>query len=103
MLKLQPSPTFKATVDIPTHGGPMPVEFEFKHMTREAFAKFLEVEPDKKRTDEEAIGEFVCGWSGIDVPFSQAALAELVQNYHASARAMFEVYIRELTQASTKN
>ena len=103
MLKLKPSPTFKATVNIPTHDGPMPVEFEFKHMTREQFAKFLEAEPDKKRSDEEAIGEFVCGWSGIDAPFSQEALAELVQNYHASARAMFDVYISELSQAKAKN
>lgn len=34
---LDPAPTFKATVNIPVHGGETaPVVFEFKHRDREA-------------------------------------------------------------------
>jgi hypothetical protein len=96
MLKLEPNPTFKAPVPIPTPDGEVTLELEFKHMT-------LKAESEKKRSDEDTIGEFVVGWSGIDAAFSQEALAKFVQNYHASASRMFKVYIEKLTQAGEKN
>jgi hypothetical protein len=103
MLKLEPNPTFKAPVLIPTPDGDMTIEIEFKHLTRKQFDDYLKTEYDKKRTDEEAIGEFVVGWSGIDAAFNQEALGKLVQNYHASASRMFKVYIEKLTQVGEKN
>jgi hypothetical protein len=103
MLKLEPNPTFKAPVVIPTPDGDMTLEVEFKHMTRAQFDAYLKAETEKKRPDEEAICEFVVGWSGIDAAFSTEALAKLVQNYHASATRMFRVYIEKLTQAASGN
>lgn len=103
MLKLDPNPTFKATVPIPTPDGEVALELEFKHMTRKAFDDYLKTESEKKRPDEEAISEFVVGWSGLDAAFSQEALAKFVQNYHASATRMFKAYIEKLTQAGEKN
>lgn len=46
-LKLNPEPTFKATVGIPVPGvGNVDVEFTFKHRTRKAITDFLEAKQE---------------------------------------------------------
>lgn len=103
MLKLKPDPTFVAAVKIPAPAGEVAIKVEFKHMTRDAYVKFITSEPEKARSDEDAIMDIACGWQGVDAEFSREAVAELCQQYHAAPRAIVEAFIRELTQAKLGN
>jgi hypothetical protein len=102
MFKLQPNPTFFATVDIPVPGGePMPLEVEFRHMRREQaieFARGL-----GQREPLESMREVVCGWRGADVEFSADALADLHSNYAGAADRILTAYLDELRGARRKN
>lgn len=105
MLKLKPDPTFTTAVKIPAPGGDIAIKVEFKHMTRDAYTKFVKDEAETKsaRSDEDAIMDIACGWSGVDAEFSRESIAELCQQYHAAPRAIVETFIRELTQYKLGN
>lgn len=102
MFKLQPNPTFKARapISIPGHK-PAEIEIEFKHLSREKSREFFENIAGK--TDAEALGEIVVGWSGVDQAYSEEALAVLLDNFPSSAASIFETFRRELFEAKTKN
>ena len=99
--KLEPAPTFKATVQIPVHGGDsVPVVFEFKHRTRDELDAFYK--PKKERTVEEQLMDMVVGWD-LDDEFNAENVAKLAQNYLGAAGALVTAYVAELMQARTKN
>ena len=80
MFKLEPNPTFKATVQVTVPGGesqPLPVVF--KHMA----AMVAEV-------------------PGIDKPQAEF-FEELFDNYPASTADLFRTYKRELVESRVKN
>ena len=103
MFKLQPNPTFKARapINIPGKSKPEEIEIEFKHMSREQVKEFFEAVTGK--TDAEAIGEIVVGWSGVDAPYSADALATLLDNFPSAAASIFETFRTELFEARRKN
>jgi len=102
MLKLQPKPTFKAKVAIPIPGGkPAQVEFEFNALTRTDLQQYLT--DSEGRSDSDNLSEIVCGWSGVDTPFSSEALSQLLDNYVGAARAILDKFIEELTKARAGN
>lgn len=98
-LSLKANPTFKAKVGIPVHGGePVPVEFTFKHRTRDEFKKWL----DQERDDAAAILEMAEGWD-LAEPFDKENVEILVQNYSGAPKVIFDKYLDELAQARLGN
>lgn len=98
-LKLAASPTFSATVLIPVAGGePAPVSFTFKHRTRDGLRDWLAQERD----DVTAILDMTSGWD-LAEPLDKVNVELLVQNYLGAAKAVFDKYITELTQARLGN
>lgn len=104
MLKLKAAPTFKAKVGIPMPGGKAEeVEFEFRHMTRDALNEFLSGKEAEGRSYEDTIAQIVVGWSGVDAPFSKEAVAEMCQNYLGAPTAILGAYGKELAAARLGN
>lgn len=99
--KLEAAPTFKAKADIPVHGGEaVPVEFEFKHRTRDEMAKWLETSAG--RSDVDSLLDVLVGWELSD-SFGKESIERLVQNYCGAAPAIVARYVDELIQARRGN
>lgn len=106
MFKLNPNPTFKASVIIPTTDTKdASIMFEFKHKGRKALKEFVDSlnAGDVTREDEDALGELIVGWSGVDEKYSPEALATLLDAYPGASRAIFEAYNIALLEGRTKN
>ena len=105
MFVLQPKPTFKADVTIPTPTGEGKISFEFKHKGRKALRAFFESlsSGENAREDSEALLDLIQGWSGVDEAFSPEALETLLDNYPSSAKAIFEAYNKGLFEGRQKN
>ncbi len=103
MFKITPKTTFTAAValSVPGESATARITVEFKHLAKSAIKEFFERLDGK--TDAEALGEIVVGWEGVDTPYSQDALAALIDNYPASAGELFDTFRRELLEARRKN
>lgn len=100
-LKLNPDPTFVAAVEIATHGGNnVPVNFTFKHRTREAMKVFFDGLKD--REDADNVLEMAVGWE-LDDEFNRENIVRLLENYIGSSMAIFNTYTSEISQARIKN
>jgi hypothetical protein len=68
--KLQPNPTFKASVTIPTPDGDGKIVFEFKHKGRKALKEFFASlgEGDAARTIAMRCQDLIAGWSKTSTP-----------------------------------
>lgn len=96
VFKLIPDPTFKAQVQIPVHGGQTaPVEFTFKHRTREQLDEFFKSVGD--RSVEESILDAAVSWS-LDDEFTAENIKLLCDNYMGAASAIASAYTKELLQ-----
>lgn len=101
MFKLQAEPTFDAKVSIPVAGGKsVPVVFTFKHRLAKDLLDWDKA--IKEKTDAEAFADMVVGWE-IDEPFTPENVQVLLANRIGLPRAVYEVYIEELTRAREKN
>jgi len=98
---LTANPTFKTKVSIPIPGtSPEPVEFIFKHRTKDEYlewAKNLE-----GKDDVDMILEMASGWELAD-PFDRESIEKLTQSYLGAARAIFDKYVFEQTNAKLGN
>jgi len=105
MFKLNPNPTFKAEVTIPTTSGAGKITFEFNHKGRKALKDYVASfgEGDSAREDVDIIGELIVGWTGVDEKYSPEALATLLDAYPGAAHAIFESYNRTLVEGRSKN
>jgi hypothetical protein len=115
MLKLNPKPTFEATVKITVPGQqePAPVKFTFKYMPKKALLEFFEkhrAEYDDEGNelkaasqDDVMLGEIITAWSGIDEPYSEKALAEFLDNYPAAAGEIIVAYNKLVLESRVKN
>lgn len=102
VFKLNPEPTFRATVQIPVPGAEdMPLEVEFRHKTRDALRQYLDGLADS--TDEDALQAILVGWHNCETAFSREALETLLQNYPAAARAILARYAVEVSGARRGN
>lgn len=108
MFKLNPNPTFKASVKVSVPGGdPLPIEFEFKHKTRTGLAEWMKNQG--ARPDREIVPEFIVGWSGVineagdQEPWSVDSFLKLAENYPAAAVEVYAGYIAALTESKAKN
>lgn len=108
MFKLNPNPTFKASVKVSVPGGdPLPIEFEFKHKTRTGLSEWQANHGGKK--DADIVPEFIVGWSGVinetgdQEPWSVEAFQKLCENYPAAALEVYAGYVSALTESKAKN
>jgi hypothetical protein len=104
MFKLQPKPTFwaKAKISIPGEAQPSEIEVQFKHLGRQGLKDYF-ASLEGSEDDVKALSEIMVGWKGIDAEFSVETLAQLVDNYPSSAKAIFETYSREALDVRAKN
>lgn len=102
MFQLKPNPTFWTRVEIHVPGGdPESVEFEFRHMDRDALARFCDGLPI--RPPLQSLTEIVANWRGIDAEFTQEALERLNRDYVSAADRIVTTYLEELRGARRKN
>jgi hypothetical protein len=103
--KLQPNPTFKASVTIPTPEGDGKIVFVFKHKGRKALKEFFASlgEGDAARPDSEALQDLLAGWEDFDAPYSPENLEVLLDNYPSAATAIFGAYHKALFEGKEKN
>ncbi len=106
MFKLQPNPTFKVDVTIPVPGGKDgKLSIEFNHKGKKALKEFFDslTDENNQRSDADALGELIMGWSGVDEKFSPENLEALLDAYPSAAMALFEAYRKEVLEARVKN
>lgn len=109
MFRLNPSPTFKASVPVSVPGMDKPLEIavEFRHKTATGLQEWMRRAVD--RTDAQNLDEVIAGWSGVmgddgaQVPYTLTALSTLLENYPAAKWEMLVAYKAELTEAKRKN
>lgn len=95
MFTIQPKPTFKLDVTIPTVTGPGKITFVFKHKGRKAIAEFIESltkEGDGVK-DVDALLDIIEDWEKVDAKFSADALEQLLENYPGAGKAIFDAYL----------
>lgn len=98
-LTLDPSPTFRAVVQIPMAGAkPAPVEFIFKYRDRDAFQEFVEGLGAREGDLEGVIMDIASGWDLPDA-FDQANVAKLLKNYMGAFQAIMDAYVHEHTKS----
>lgn len=105
MFKLDPHPTFPATVQITRPGREsMPLKLVFKHKKASELTAFLRTA--NGRTDMDMLKEMI---DSID-PSEKAEgvsdedfLLQLGENYATSRPDIFNTYLRELTESRIKN
>jgi hypothetical protein len=103
--KLEPNPTFKAIVMIPVPGDKSaPVEFIFKHRTKDAYEDMIKRFSDAgdKVEDVDVVLEIASGWALVE-PFDKANILKMLQNYMGAKDAIAEAYVREITGARLGN
>jgi hypothetical protein len=102
LFKLDPNPTFQATVQITVPGGgSRPLAVVFRHKTKSQLATWI---ADGKQSDLDMAIEIV-----ESVPDKEEGLTlqeffqQLFENYPAAALDMYFTYRRELTESRAKN
>lgn len=106
IIKLNPDPTFKASVGVSIAGyaEPVPVDFEFKYFPadeREAFFKKLDADG---ASVAETLEQLVVGWGKqIDTGFSLDSLRQFLRNYPAAGNDIWRGYLREVGGSKVKN
>jgi hypothetical protein len=100
-LKLNPEPTFKASVRIPVPGGESePVEFVFRHRTLDDLTAWrIEM---RGKQDFDVVTTCVVSW-GLNDEFNDDNVRRLLQNYGGAGAAIAEAYMRELMGARRGN
>jgi hypothetical protein len=100
--KLQPSPTFWATVPVRLPGGELAdLQLEFRHRSVSQMAALFDGAAG--RSDADVVADVVAGWRDVDEAFSPEAVRTLVDNHHGIAGLIVEAYYRELVQAKRGN
>lgn len=102
MFKLEPNPTFEATVRIPVPGGDAaPLRLVFKHRRKSEVQQLVEAAAG--REDIDLVADIVAGWHDVDAPFDRKHLAALLDAYPAAAGAILQAWGAELSGAAAKN
>ncbi len=103
MFKIKANPTFPATVKIRAPGGEVQeLPVVFRHKRKDEVKTFFEEASAKDKSDVDCILELVESWKA-DSDLSKDSVAELLQNYPASAHAIFNCYMAELIDARLGN
>jgi hypothetical protein len=103
MLKLNPSPTFKADVPLtePGKAEPTIVKITFRYKTRKEVEEFGEAVKDLPVA--KALAEVIADWEGIDAECNAENIAVLCENYLPAGLELLTAYYRELSISRVKN
>lgn len=101
MFKLDPNPTFWATVSIRVPGGIGKFDIQFKHLLQAEREKYTESLKGKSNLD--ALAELIVGWRDVDAEYSRDNLERLLNEYPDAVRAITSCYWEEITGAAIKN
>lgn len=100
-LRLDPNPTFPATVIVPVAGdAPVQVKITFKHRTKDQLQEFTRSRADK--TDADSILAMACAWD-LEEPFTEQNIEKMCQNYIAAPLEIYKAYLAELLGEKAKN
>lgn len=110
MFKIIANPTFTCAVNLSVPGleKAMPVQMTFKHKTTRALNAWL----DKALTAEDEaayLDEVLEGWQGVagaddqPLPYSKAALAQLLDQFPSAGAEIVRAYHHQLRDARAKN
>lgn len=99
-LKLNPDPTFKKKVAVPTPTGAADVELTFKYRDRPALQAWLEATKDAPEVD--VFLDMVCGWE-LDDAFDRENVVRLCDAYPGASREAVNTYLRALTGIRSGN
>jgi Phage tail assembly chaperone len=108
VFQISPHPTFTAPVPLSRPGVSKPIDvmFTFKHKNRlQAVAWMAQKD---KLDDVELLDQAIVGWAGMqdaqgaDVPYSTAALSDLISEFTPARGEIFRSYLTELTEAKKK-
>jgi hypothetical protein len=117
MLKINPNPTFKATVQItvPESESSIGLELEFKRRGRDAMEAWIAGTKEKSgattaREDAEVLMTAVVGWGssvrgddGEPVAFNVDTLAGFLDAYPAAAQDIGRAYVKRQMESRAKN
>ncbi len=101
MFKLDPNPTFWATVSVRVPGGTGQFEIQFKHLVQAARERYTKELEGKSNLD--ALAEIIADWRGVDADYNRDNLERLLNEYPDAVRAITTCYWGEITGAATKN
>ncbi len=109
MIKLNPTPTFKAKVKITLPGADAPgvLDITYQHKGVKALADWWA--EAAKQPLHEALGGIVRQIDGLHneagepVAYSEAVLLQFLDQYHAAGAEILNAYFKELTEARAKN
>lgn len=110
MLKQVPG-SFTCIVEVPIAGSDVPglIEFKCRALKRKAFNALMDRARNGKLTEIELLDELVEGWnekhqdSLVTVPYSTAAVDELLETYWGAGKALVSAYVEALSEARAKN
>lgn len=101
-LKLNPNPTFIASLKVRQPGGAVEeIELEMRHRDSDALNELMA--KAKSRPEREVVADIVVGWRGMEVEFSQSNLDTLLKNYPGLASLILGDYVVELMNARAGN
>jgi len=127
MFKIVPDPTFRAAAELTVPGKDKPVRVvvEWRHRDRNGLQQWLDDlspqkppatadgEPPKllppKLSDVDGLAAVIADWQdvcdpeGKPVPFSKAALRQLLDAYHNAGAELVRAYVRGLTESRLGN
>jgi hypothetical protein len=109
MLKIKANPTFSAKVKItiPGESTPAVLDVVFKHRGGKALADWWQSSAQKPVVD--ALSDVIESIAGLHdeageaVAYTDAALIQLLDQYHAAGPELLDAYFRELTESRAKN
>ena len=103
MFKLEPNPTFTATVAgfKPGEGAAEGIPVLFKYRGRKELATFMTDAAEITTLD--ALMDIMAGWREVPLDFTRENVEKVCDLYPAFVGAVFDCYRRELTEARRKN
>lgn len=111
MIKLKPNPTFKFRVTLALPGSDERATFTLvgRHKGAKALNEWANRAKDLEGQDAKFLAEVLSGWDdvrdddGAAVPFSEDALAALLDGHPGAGLEIFRAYANELSAARQKN
>ena len=127
MFKIVPDPTFRAAaaLTVPGQNQPVQVIIEWRHRDRRGLQQWLaDLSPQKPQatadgdppeplpprlSDVDGLAAVIADWQdvcdaeGNPVPFSKAALRQLLDAYHNAGAELVRAYVRALTESRLGN
>lgn len=102
--ELVPAPTFDAVARISRVGAePAELALTFRHKSRSALRDWSERAQQPEADEVALLGELIEGWANASAPYSNEALADLLDAYHNANREIVAAYMAAIEEARTKN